>query len=131
VLHSDNRYRDAAGLLNYGFDNFTVVNLADKDEHMATARVRWGMVKRVKLMAPYDINMVVPISVAAHLRTEITYPVADITSAPIEDNQVIGLLGVYTGEELVGSFPLVAAEGVERWTPWRALWQWLTRLFAH
>jgi len=131
VLHSDNRYRDAAGLLNYGFDNFTVVSFADRDEHMATVRVRRGMVKRVKLIAPYDITMVVPISVAAHLRTEITFPVAGVTSAPIEDNQVIGLLGVYTGEELVGSFPLVAAEGVERWTPLRALWQWLTRLFAH
>jgi D-alanyl-D-alanine carboxypeptidase (penicillin-binding protein 5/6) len=60
------------------------------------------------------------------LTTRLT--VAENVEAPVEQNQILGQLEVYVGEELRDSIPLVCAQSVPRLTVSDIFFQMLHRL---
>lgn len=121
VLHSDNRWADAARLLEYGFANFTRLTLVRRGEVVARTEVKNGMEPSVGLVASRDLDVVV--SRAEAERVSVTVEVDPAVVAPVRPTMRIGRAAAFfDGEELadVGLFP-------QRAVPRRTLFRILAR----
>ena len=63
---------------------------------------------------------------SSRLRYEISLP--PVLEAPVTEAQEIGSLSVYSEEELLGTFPLYARDGVNRQNVWRRFLSLLSAL---
>lgn len=113
IMHSESaesRNADAAALLDYAFANYSLCQLRDSKP---LPSVPVGMGKAASV--PLDYGGA-EYAVTAKTGTEPSY-VLDLTAraaAPVHKGDRLGTLMVYSGDKLISSVPLVAAEEVER-----------------
>lgn len=101
-------------LLDYGFANYALFQPEISDA--GTVPVRLGKSDSVSPKLGEDATMLLPKAKRASIRQE-TLLEPELT-APVEENQRIGTLKLYSGEELLSEIPLTAAEPVERLGLW-------------
>ncbi|HEY8425646.1 MAG TPA: D-alanyl-D-alanine carboxypeptidase family protein [Limnochordales bacterium] len=119
VLDSADRWADSARLLEYGFEAFARVELARRDEEVATAAVAGGRPAELRVLAGETLATVVPIRQVKDVRGRVEL---DPLQAPITAGARVGRLVAYVGEQAVAHVPLIAAHAVARrlwWWPWR------------
>lgn len=123
VLHSDNRWRDAVRLLEYGYAAFDFVPVAVAGEVQRTVRVRGGRERYLGLAAARTLTVPVPVGAAPQLvvRTAVAEPVR----APVAAEARLGTLTVALGGRTLGTVALVAARAVARAAWWQMLLRWL------
>ncbi|HEY3315836.1 MAG TPA: D-alanyl-D-alanine carboxypeptidase family protein [Bacillota bacterium] len=117
VLHSGDRWGDAARLLSYGFKNFTLIRLATPGQVLRTVGVVRGEAPRTVVTAAGDYSVALRSDEAALARVEWGFP--DTLRAPVRRGDVVGEVRVYVGDELREAFPLVAQDDNRRRTPLR------------
>lgn len=117
VLKSGARFRDAAALLDYGFNNFRRHDIALAGHEVASALVERGVVPSVGLATAGPVRAVVRVSEAGRLRTVVDCPARP--QAPVRTGQHLGWLRVFVDDEEVEAYPLYATADVgRRWGLW-------------
>lgn len=133
--NDDTRRTDSETLLNYGFTNFRLVRIAGEGETVDHARVPRGKIREVSLVAPGNIEVVVPRGQENEVQQKLTLD--KNIAAPIEKGQRLGKMEVYLGDTLITASELLAGEDIERqgflahaWTSFKdfigGLWQRIT-----
>lgn len=107
LLHARDLWGDAARLLSYGFDHYRSVELAPAGEELATVDLP-GADRPIVGVAPEPVyGALAPGEVA--VRRVALFP---LLALPIRQGERIGDVSFYASERLVGSAPLVAAQGI-------------------
>lgn len=122
------RNAEAAKLLDYGFSNYTAVELAPKGKPLAELKVARGKVPMVKVI-PQDLFAV---SVAkgekGKVKAEVQLPKR--LDAPVQAGQVVGeMIATMDGKE-IARMKLVAAEGVPKANMWETVVYQLKHVFT-
>ena len=124
---SSHRFEDAKALLNWGFANYALVEPAEGFEP-APIPVRLGTEESVVPVPEGCGPILVEKAKAANVTREIE--LAEEAEAPVEAGQVLGVLRVKSGGELLGEFPLTAPASIPRlryWEIWKRLLQSIFR----
>jgi D-alanyl-D-alanine carboxypeptidase (penicillin-binding protein 5/6) len=119
------RFEDAKALLDYGFANYTLVSVYP-DAPLAPVDVLLGTSAQVQPQLQRSCRLLLRKGESDQLTTRLT--LAENVEAPVEQNQILGQLEVYVGEELRDSIPLVSAQSVPRLTVSDIFFQMLHRL---
>lgn len=114
VLDSGDRWRDAAELLSYGFENYRVAQVARAGETLLSLATKGASEKTVPVVCVYDLFACVP-RYYSGLRVEVELPNRII--APMAAGTVVGRAVVYLGGEPLGQTPLATGEWVNARTP--------------
>jgi D-alanyl-D-alanine carboxypeptidase (penicillin-binding protein 5/6) len=122
---SDDRFAAARGLLDYGFANYRAAQPPSLYDQLAPLPVLRGVEPYVEITYDPPGAVVIEKGNEDALTQEIDLP-ADV-EAPIEPGQTLGEVEVVVNGEVVASYPLKAAAGVERLTLGRAFERLLRR----
>ncbi len=123
VLMSYNRWRDASLLLEYGFNNFKLHQVAKKGEVVARSQVEEGKRDQVELVASDDLELVVRTEEANLVKTSIR---ADKLSAPVARHQEAGTISAELDQVELGRVSLLTRTSVPR----QSLWEQLKKSFG-
>lgn len=119
VLHSGDRWGDAARLLEHGFGRYTLAWGARENVPVAVVPVKGGHVRQVPLIARNPVCMPVPVDQIGEIRQVIEVPRE--LKAPLRPGQIVGKVGLYLGDlELITS-DLIVKHPVKRRFLW---WTW-------
>jgi len=118
VLRSDDRYRDSAELLEWGFANFTTVCLARAEQAVGAVPVRRGLERSVTLVTAEDFWAACPAWAGDALGLDVH--IYGQVKAPVRRGQVLGVAEATLDEGVVRAVNLVAERDVLLWTPERA-----------
>ena len=108
---SDARLAAAESLLNYGFANYTLVDV-QPGQALPPVTVRLGQVSQVQPVLSTPGRVLVERSQVNSVTTQVELA-ADV-EAPVEEGQILGRLSVRVNGEERQTLPLVAAQGVPR-----------------
>ena len=115
------RANESQKLLNWGYTAYDAVKLFDADQPVATPAVWKGAANAVKIgKADGAVVVTVPSGTGGKLTTEVVRQ--DPLIAPIAKGQVMGVLKVKSGADVVAEVPLVALEAVEQAGFFGRLW---------
>lgn len=109
---ADKRNEDAKTLLNYGFSAYALTD-ALPEEPLPMLPLTLGKEKSVPLTLPEEARFLL---LEKGQRDALTHRIdlPETAQAPITAGQRLGTLTVYSGEEVLKTLPLVAAEEVAR-----------------
>jgi len=110
--NTDDRFRDATTLLDYGYANWSMVT--PEVPEIPEATVNGGMRGMVKAEAPAAPQLLMDSSQKGSVESKVVMNVE--LRAPIMAGDVIGKVEYYSGEELLASVDIKAAEDVEEIT---------------
>jgi D-alanyl-D-alanine carboxypeptidase (penicillin-binding protein 5/6) len=117
VLNTDSeeqRREDSETLLNYGFRNFEIKTLYEKDEVIARLPVKRGQKREACLVAGGPVQAVVPRGDSSYKITE-ELDLPDTVAAPVKEGDIVGTLRLKNPEgELIGEVELTAQESLKR-----------------
>ncbi len=110
---SAQRFADAQALLDYGFANYTLVNIYPETP-LAPVEVLLGEVAQVQPLLEKECLLLLERGEETQVSTRLT--LAQDVEAPVEQGQILGQLEVYVGEELRETIPIVSSQQVARLT---------------
>lgn len=108
---SADRFECAKSLLNYGFGNYTMMEVKPS-EAIPPVVVNLGEISSVQPVPAQSSRVLLEKSKASKLRNSIT--VAESVEAPVEKGQKLGEMIVYVDDEAYETIPLVAEEAIPR-----------------
>ncbi|MEW5865276.1 MAG: D-alanyl-D-alanine carboxypeptidase family protein [Bacillota bacterium] len=118
VQDSQQRFKEAATLLDFGFRHYAGVEIAAQGQVMAQLEVTRGVAEKVGVVAKHPLVAVVRRGEEGKVRSEIALP--ERVSAPIAGGQKIGeLVALLDDGTEIGRVDLVAAEEVKRGSVFR------------
>lgn len=112
------RFRTAAGLLEWGFENFTRLQVLREGQPLDTeVRVEHGTVSTLRPVAASDAVLLVPKKEAADL--QVSFSVPPVITAPVLRHQVLGGAVVYNQERILTIIPALSPWEIPqaRWLP--------------
>ncbi|MEW6230156.1 MAG: D-alanyl-D-alanine carboxypeptidase family protein, partial [Bacillota bacterium] len=118
VQDSQQRFKEASALLDFGFRHYAGVEIAAPGQVMGQLEVTRGVAEKVDVVAKHPLVAVVRRGEEGRVRSEITLP--ERVSAPIASGQKIGeLVALLDDGTEIGRVDLVAAEEVKRGSVFR------------
>lgn len=117
VLGSDNstdRFEGTKAMLNYGFSNWSTVDVQVESTLLADVNVSMGRERKITPQLPADMSILVPKGRENELVKDIT--LAAKVDAPVESNQTLGKVDVSLDGKCLASFTLTAPHYVEKIT---------------
>lgn len=112
AANTDDRFKDAATLLDYGFANWSMVT--PEVPQIPEANVNGGMQNMVKAEAPAAPELLMDSAQKGTVESRVL--MNEELKAPIIKGDVIGKVEYYSGEELLASVDIKASEDVEEIT---------------
>jgi len=112
VLHSDDRWSDSVKLLEYGFNSFEYLRLAEKGQPFASIPVEEGLENVIDAVANGDLIVAVPKG-RQDLCVVKTETVSKLT-APVQPGQVVGSLMVFVDGNQAGTCSLITTRNVNK-----------------
>ncbi len=109
---SPKRFSDTSKLLDYGFANYKVSNLVQKDAVMGEVAVEKGVSAKVQLLAETDFTHLLKKGEESKSETKIFFE--ESIKAPIEKGEKLGAVTIYENGKEIGSVALVAAHGIDK-----------------
>ncbi|TCP43263.1 D-alanyl-D-alanine carboxypeptidase family protein [Rhodovulum marinum] len=106
------RAEEGERIVNWAFRQFVQREVLRKGERLAEAKVWMGEIEQVGLVAPDDLEILLPAVVRGELQAEIVY--RDPILAPIEAGQELGELVIERPDMEALRVPLVAERSVAR-----------------
>ncbi|TAJ80857.1 MAG: D-alanyl-D-alanine carboxypeptidase [Gallionellaceae bacterium] len=104
------RTRESQRLLNYGFQNFDVIQLYKKDQPVSTVRTWKGTEKKIGIGFHNDLFVTIPKGQREQLKA--TLETKQPLVAPVENGQKIGTLKLALNGKPYIELPLVALDNV-------------------
>lgn len=111
---SNDRFAAARGLLDYGFANYQSVKPPSVSDQLQPVPVLRGVEDKVDVTFEDPGSVVLEKGTEDALTQEVT--LASDVEAPIVKGQIIGKVEVVVSGEVVGSYDLLAAKGIDRMT---------------
>ena len=109
---NNDRYRDMVSILDYGYNNYKSLVLANAKEQIAEIKVSHGRREVLELLAKQDLRVTVK-KVGDETPT-LDVHVPEVVKAPITEGESLGVIYAKLGGEVVGEVELVAARGIEK-----------------
>ncbi len=110
---SKSRFQDATTLLNYGYANYQIYKDTDAErEKLEPIPVREGVETMVTPIYDGDFSFLL-MNGESLTSIEKKLELPEEIQAPVEQNQVLGTLSYYHGNEKLGDVSVVAKNGVE------------------
>ena len=113
------RERETARLLNWGFNTYKRVPLAQAGETMGEVVLEWGKEPGVEAQARDTVIAILSFDQAKLLQHRIELPAE--YPAPVDAGDELGMLKVSLGDSLLATVELVAARSVESMGMWERL----------
>ena len=123
---SSARFESAKSLLNFGFANYTLVDVRP-GQALPPIDVRLGRTAQVQPQLPAACRLLVQKDQVNSVATELH--LAPDVEAPVEKGQTLGQMIVRVAGEERESIPIVAGEAVERITVPGIFYSFLRQLF--
>lgn len=99
------RFKAAATLLDYGFANYKKTNLILPEDAPMKIKVKNGMENSVQLK--YEIPKdIITESAKSQLEAKVELP--EEIEAPVTENQQLGTVSFYSGEEKIAEYPILS-----------------------
>lgn len=127
VLHDHERWSDSMRLLQYGFQNFDLVEYGLEGQTLASLPVPNGLSPAVSVSLSGTAAIVVKAEDAAVTTVEVDLP--EIIKAPVFQGQKVGEVIFYTHDKAVKIVDIVADREVEERTVSRIIINQLTQLY--
>lgn len=105
------RNQDTIELLNYGFANYKMETIVDRDDDLGVIPVKFGKKESVKLKLIEDAVDLVNIVEENSYSYELVY---DEVTAPVYVGDVVGQVNIYANEVKINSYDLTVSESVEK-----------------
>nr|WP_254813800.1 D-alanyl-D-alanine carboxypeptidase family protein [Rhodovulum sp. ES.010] len=106
------RAEEGERIINWAFRQFVQRRIAREGERLAEAEVWMGEIEQVGLVAPDDLEILLPATVRGQVEAEVSF--RDPILAPIEEGQELGELVIERPGMASERLPLVAARSVAR-----------------
>ena len=123
---SNDRFSGAKKLLDYGFANYNYSQIGGELKEKEVT-VKKGVKKKIKIKCDEKLSLLLPKNSDSEIIRQLEFN-KNIT-APIEKNDILGYVNVFSGENQVGSLPIKATETVKRLTFSYSLGHILASLF--
>jgi D-alanyl-D-alanine carboxypeptidase (penicillin-binding protein 5/6) len=111
VLHSGNRWTDSMKLLQYGFDNFTLLQYAEKNSAYGSLPLQGGMKECVDAIISENVYITVPKEQAKFVHVE--YDIPEQIEAPVYQGQKLGEVVVSNQDKVLKIVDIVAGQDVQ------------------
>lgn len=108
------RNAEVSKMLDYGFANYETVVIAEKGQSMENVIVEKGTPEEIEAVTAEKITALVAKGEKDSVTSKAV--ISDKVPLPLKAGQEIGELVLYQEEEKIASYPLVAAEAVEKAT---------------
>ncbi|MDD5923733.1 MAG: D-alanyl-D-alanine carboxypeptidase [Clostridia bacterium] len=108
------RFTDAAALLDHGFANYECYNPEKPKDLLSELSIKNGMQPTVKIKCDIDKTFICDKGMLDKISYKISYN-KDI-KAPIKIGDKLGTIKYINGDEVLGEFPILAAENIEKMT---------------
>ena len=108
----NSRSRESSKLLTYGLTNFDLVEIVKSNDPIEKVDVWLGKKKQVDVYVNQDIYKTIKKAKKKLLKVSIKYN--GPLEAPINKNEIVGVLQVIYDQELIGEYDLLAANNVEK-----------------
>ncbi len=125
---SNDRFADAQKLLNYGFANYSYINVNPELTGEEVVKVKNGVVETVKIKAEKPFNTLIKKSDEKNITQKVNYQ-SEI-EAPLKKGSVVGNVKFFCGEEEIGSINIVTDEECEKMSFLKAFWFILNMMVA-
>lgn len=109
---SEDRYEEASKLLNYGFNNFKSVHVANRNEIVATLPVEKGSLQEVDVVTEEKLSLVIQKDEEADYEIEYDFP--EKLQPPVSIDESIGEMKVVREGKVEGSVNLIPVKEVKR-----------------
>lgn len=124
---STDRFAGAQKLLNYGFANYTRVEVKMDISDCNVLKVKKGTKKTVQAEIEENFYALVKKSDKDKITTQVVLPKE--VAAPIEKGQTLGNVSILINGEEIGNLPIVSADSVNSINLWRSFGILLKYLF--
>lgn len=124
----ENRFTYAEELLDYGFENFERVVLRPDPSELLEVAVEGGVKKTVDTRFSGTSDVILPKGSASLV--EYHYSRTTVVSAPVEKGRLLGYVTIMSGETVIGTAKIIAAEEVEVMDFKRCLREIFGKLFS-
>lgn len=108
---TDQRFQTAKELLNYGFANYEIKTIVNKNENMGTVEIKKGKVPQVDIVPEKDFKLL--FGKNENKKPKIILNILEDVSAPIFKGQVLGTAEILDNTNKI-TINLVATEDIER-----------------
>ena len=115
ILGAENtadRFTDAATLLNYGFANYTSVTPPEPEKNVTYINITKGMESKAAVKPDISGKFLMEKGMQDSILSEIK--LKDEVEAPVSKGQEIGRVTYKIGETVLGEFPIISLENIER-----------------
>lgn len=112
VFNSKKIYEDSEQLLEYGFNNYELINLVSSQENIGKINVIAGVKDQINVFANRPLTMLFKRGMEEKIKIDLEMRKA--IPAPVERMQQVGELQVKLGDKIMETVPVVAAESVPR-----------------
>ncbi len=113
------RDRETRRLIDWGFNTFSRVPIADAGEVMGTVALDWGLEPHVRALVPEVATAILSPEQERALQRQLNLPAQ--LPAPIEEGAALGRLTISLGDSLLLEMPIVAEKSVGRMDLWDKL----------
>ena len=105
------RFADAQTLLDYGFSHYALLDVLP-DSPLPTVEVLLGKTPQVQAVLSRPCRLLLDKQARSEVSTQLD--LCENVQAPVEQNQTLGEMLVFVGDELHDRVPITAATGVSR-----------------
>lgn len=108
----EQKWVDTKRLLNYGFENYEYIHLAQEGTAIKTFEVLHSKGKNVNVRLAEDLSM--PLTKAEKEQVEMKYYLPEALDAPIVKGEKIGTMEAYAEGRLLAQMDIIADKDIER-----------------
>ncbi|NDE90853.1 MAG: D-alanyl-D-alanine carboxypeptidase [Alphaproteobacteria bacterium] len=112
LANMQERADESARLINFGFDEFSLVTLAKKDEAVREIKIAFGEKKTISVTVMADVVVTVRNAERSKVKTQLE--LSERIEAPVAKGTEIGKLNVVLGDTVLATAPLVAGDNVNK-----------------
>ena len=109
---SQERFKDASTLLDYGFANYESIKICSKDEKLYTLKMRKADEENIDLVAKDDLGILIKKGDSKEFTKKIK--INDDIKLPIKKGTVLGKAMIYQDNKLVDEVELVNNKPIEK-----------------
>ena len=111
---SAERFASATTLLDYGFSKYEMAEIPDFSEEYKTVSVKGGEKEDVGIEFQVQSQILVPKGQKEKMKVAVA--MSEELNAPIEKVQTVGKVVVTVDETVIGEYPILTTEAVEKFT---------------
>lgn len=124
----EDRFSEAESLLDYGFNDFETVTLRPDVSELLEVKVQGGTKKTVDTRFSGVTDVILPKGSASLI--EYHYSRTESVEAPVQKGQLLGFVTMTSGETVIGTAKIIAAEEVEELNFRRCAEELIKKLFS-